>query len=187
MSLTPRDPETDPIETALRRLTPAPSRIDRDRLMFQAGFQSARAGAPRTWVWPSVAAALALVSLSEWVLLASRPGPARSVGLPPAAVANAEAGGSPSRPGNNPAPEAVHVLVQGPTQRTPEHENWPPAEIGSLGLRQQVLRFGLEGLPDPPSLLSQADVSAPDDAGAESPQMLRRHELDRFLNPGGPS
>ena len=46
MSLVPPDPELNPIESALGRLAPARSRIDRDRLMFQAGVNSAQSEVP---------------------------------------------------------------------------------------------------------------------------------------------
>ena len=70
----PLDPELRMIEEALGRLAPARSRLDRDRLMFQAGVLSARSPARHRWVWPSIAAALALLAMSESILLAVRPG-----------------------------------------------------------------------------------------------------------------
>ncbi len=70
----PLDPELKTIEDALGRLAPARSRLDRDRLMFQAGALSARSAPQHRWVWPSIAAALALLAMSESVVLAVRPG-----------------------------------------------------------------------------------------------------------------
>jgi len=178
MSLVPPDPELNPIESALGRLAPARSRLDRDRLMFQAGVNSARTKFPSRWVWPSIAASLAVVVLSESVVLAVRPGPSVVVVQQSAPVAKDRAGG----------PELVQILIQAPPSQSPEQEPWLPAGNEALGLRRQVLRFGLEGLPDPPSLLSQADGADPaPGAGSETPGLLRRYELNKVLDLGGPS
>jgi hypothetical protein len=75
MSRVPGEPEMTDIESALRALAPVPSRLDRDRLMFEAGrLARGRTGRER-WLWPSVAATLALVVAGESVVLASRPAP----------------------------------------------------------------------------------------------------------------
>jgi hypothetical protein len=178
MSLVPPDPELNPIESALGRLAPARSRIDRDRLMFQAGVNSAKAQSSRRWVWPAIAASLAVVALSESAALVVRPGPS-VLGVQQTAP------GADDRAGR---PEPVVILVQAPPSQSPEQEPWLAAGGETLGLRQQVLRFGLEGLPDPPSLLSQADGSAPaPGAGSETPGVLRRYELNKVLDLGGPS
>ncbi len=180
MSLVPPDSELNPIESALGRLVPARSRIDRDRLMFQAGVHAAQAQSqsPRRWVWPALAASLAVVVLSESALLAVRPGPNVLVvqqthpGVGDLAV----------------KPEPVVILVQAPPSQSSEQEHWLPGDGETLGLRRQVLRFGLEGLPDPPPLLSQADGAAPaPGGGSELPGFLRRYELDKVLDLGGPS
>ena len=178
MSLVPPDPELNPIETALGRLAPARSRLDRDRLMFQAGVNSARTKSSSRWVWPAIAASLAVVALSESVVLAVRPGPDIVFIQQPAAVAKDRAIKS----------EPVEILVQAPSSPSAEQETWLPSGNEALGLRRQVLRFGLEGLPDLPALLSQADGAAPA-AGAASDThgLLRRFELNKVLDLGGPS
>ena len=86
MSQVPPDPELNPIESALGSLAPARSRIDRDRLMFQAGVILRGRSSRRRWVWPSIAATLAVVALSESVALAVRPGPRVVVVQQPAPV-----------------------------------------------------------------------------------------------------
>ena len=174
----PPDPELNPIESPLGRLAPARSRIDRDRLMFQAGVNSARTRLPGRWVWPSIAATLAVVALSESVALAVRPGPSVVVVQQPAPLAKEQAV----------KPEPVEILIQAPPSQSPEPEPWPPAGGEMLGLRRQVLRFGLEGLPDAPPLLSQADGAAPaPGADSDSPRLLRRYELNKVLDLEGPS
>jgi len=178
MSLVPPDPELNPIESVLGRLSPARSRIDRDRLMFQAGVNSAKAQSPRRWVWPAIAASLAVVALSESAALVTRPGPSLLVVQQPAPVVQDRAV----------KPEPVQILVQAPPAPSSEQETWLPAGNEAMGLRRQVLRFGLEGLPELPSLLSQSDGAGPaSGAGSETPGLLRRYELNKVLDLGGPS
>jgi len=178
MSLVPPDPELNPIESALGRLAPARSRLDRDRLMFQAGVNSAKAQSPRRWVWPAIAASLAVVALSESAALVVRPGPSVVVVQQPLPVVKDRAV----------SPEPVQILVQAPPSASSEQEPWLPAGNEAMGLRRQVLRYGLEGLPDPPALLSQAEGAAPAfGAGSETPGLLRRYELNKVLDLGGPS
>ena len=51
-----------------------------------------------------------------------------------------------------------------------------------------VARFGLEGLPEPPSLLTHfGESTRMPGATSESPGVLRRYEYQKFLNPGGPT
>jgi hypothetical protein len=177
MSLVPPDPELNPIESALGRLAPARSRIDRDRLMFQAGVNSAKAQTPLRWVWPAIAASLAVVAVSESVVMAVRPGPGVVVVQQPAVQEDRAV-----------RPEPVQILVQAPPSPSSEQEPWLPAGNNAMGLRRQVLRFGLEGLPELPSLLSQTDGAAPAfGTGSETPGLLRRYELNKVLDLGGPS
>ncbi len=83
-------------------------------------------------------------------------------------------------------PEPVEILIQGPP--SPESEPWPPAGGEMLGLRRQILRFGLEGLPDIPPLLSQVEEALQNSgAGPGTPGLLRRYELNKVLDLGGPS
>ena len=91
------------------------------------------------------------MALSESAALAVRPGPSVVVVQQPAPAAKDQAV----------TPQPVEILIQAPPSPSPEREPWPPAGGEMLGLRRQVLRFGLEGLPDPPALLSQAEGAAP--------------------------
>ncbi len=76
MSSEPREgPELTEIEAALRALAPSPSRIHRDRLMFEAGACWQPAALRRPWLWPSIAAGLAALVLGESAMLARRPAP----------------------------------------------------------------------------------------------------------------
>ena len=178
MSLVPPDPELNPIESALGRLAPARSRIDRDRLMFQAGVNSARSAVPAPL---GLAVDRGLAGGRGAVRVGCPGGQARSkrvVVQQPAPVAEDRAV----------KPEPVQILIQAPPSQSAEQEPWLPAGGETLGLRRQVLRFGLEGLPDPPSLLSQADGAAPaPGADSETPGLLRRYEFNKVLDLGGPS
>ena len=174
MSQVPPEPEPSEIESALARLTPARSRIDRDRVMFQAGMMQAQTASRRPWVWPSIAATLAVVALSESAMLAVRPGPQ-------AVIAQQAQPAAESRP-TAPAPEPVQILSQSPAAEPEQPGMWYSGGGESLALRRQVLRFGIDGLPELPPLLSQSDVPP-----TESPRTLRRDQLNKLLETGGPS
>lgn len=179
MSHVPSDPEVEAIESALRDLVPSRSGLDRDRLMFRAGQVSARSRSMTRWAWPSIAATLAIVAAGEGALLATRPEPrvverlviVREPAPPPAAQ-----------------PDPVVILRENPPIPSPAPEpSWPMAS-DALRLRRQVLLFGLDGLPEPPPLLTHSDAGArPPDTRSESPGILRRFEYQKFLNPEGPS
>jgi hypothetical protein len=173
MSQVPPDPELNEIESALNSLSPVRSRIDRDRIMFEAGVLHAKAESRQRWVWPSIAATLAVVALSESVVLAVRPGPRVVVVQQPAVVPA-------SRPSEH---EPVQILSQSDPSKSAEDELRSAGGGEALALRRQVLRFGVDGLPDPPPLLSQSEGSA-----AEEPSPpLRRYEFDKVFKLGGPS
>jgi hypothetical protein len=177
MSQDALDPELAAVEAALDRLTPARSRLDRDRLMFEAGVASARSRSRGAWIWPSIAAGLAVVAISESIVLARRPEPRVLVVRQEVAPTRGAVAG----------PDAVHILVEArPSPEVRGRTN----DLGGgegLGLRRQVLRFGLEGLPDPP-LLTQSDGSGPvPGSPPETSQPLRRYELNKVLDLGGPS
>ena len=179
MSHVPSDPELTAIESALKALSPSRSHLDRDRLMFRAGQVSARSRSLTRWAWPSIAATLAIVALSEGVLLATRPGPRVVDRL---VIVREPPSPSASRP------ESVVILRENPP--IPPSDSGPswPASSDSLRLRRQVLRFGLDGLPEPPPLLTHSGESPrPTGRDSESAGVLRRYEYPKFLNPGGPS
>jgi hypothetical protein len=143
--------------------------------MFQAGAASAAAAARRPWAWPALAATLALVAAGETVALATRP--VREVVVQ-----------RPAPPAADRAPgAAVEILARSEVPASArDQEPWSGGE--PLSLRRQILRFGLEGLPDPPPLLSQTGVPQTGSAGDfGSPEPLRRYELNKMLNLGGPS
>lgn len=172
----PLGPELEAVEAALSRLAPARSRLDRDQLMFQAGARSAMAGAGRRWAWPSVVAVLCCVVVAESAALATRPEPR---------VVIVRDGGDSKTPAV--VPEPVRILVEAHPSPVEERTSRDLGGGEGLVLRRQVLRFGLEGLPDPPLLTQSGVAAAGADAVPESPRPLRRYELNKVFDMGGPS
>jgi hypothetical protein len=129
--------EVNAIEAALAALTPLPGRIDRDQLMFRAG----QAAAPRRhWFWPSATAALAVVSASLVAAWCLWPAPqtveqmvSRRVVQPPPAP-----------------PRATLPAELQPTEAVVSTPADYASPRGPLTLQDQVLRWGLDGLPDLP-------------------------------------
>jgi len=197
MSHIPPDPELKAIESALGELVPVSSRLDRDQLMFQAGALSVRRPSLGRWVWPSIAAALAIALVSESLVLAVRPA-ARVVDRivvvhepapgPPSPPAASTSGAGPTPGATIPSPSPVYVVSQ---RSLPEDALWPlPSARVSDSQRLQglVLRFGLDALPERAPLVSRSDGQIDRDVTPLEPAgLLRRIELEKLLNPGGPS
>jgi hypothetical protein len=172
MSQVPSDPELGPIESALAKLQPACRPLDRDRIMFLAGALHAKEEFRRRWVWPAIAATLGAIAISESVALAVRPGSQMVAVQRPA----------PAPDGHPDLPEPVQILSQSAPSRSERDSLWPAGGGEALAIRRQVLRFGIEGLPDLPPLLSQSDGSV---TGPATP--LRRYEFEKVIKLGGPS
>jgi hypothetical protein len=170
----PPDPELTAVESALGSLAPARSRIDRDAVMYQAGRASARPAILGRVGWPAVAATLAALALGEAALLVRRPGVQvveRLVVVPASAVPSTSTG----RARDTAAPEWY-----GPLDRAPG-----AAETDYERLCRQVVRYGLDALPGPPTVALRSgrrdDVST---SRLQPTVTLLRSEIDRLLNPG---
>ena len=165
----PIDPELNAVAAELMAITPARSRLDRDRVMFLAGQASRPASGGRRF-WHAAAACLGLIASAEAALLAHRP-----------------------------APRVVEkiVVVREPAAPIPEvgevdrvPDPFPVlAEIDiSLGrsarerMAAQVLRYGLDGLPAPPTGRWSDAETAP----IPSRQSLRE-QIRQDLDLGDPS
>ena len=79
-------PEDQRLERALASLVLRPSRVDRDRLMFEAGRQTSRSHGKPHWVWPvssACSSTAALLFLTLWMVqsqhLPSGPGTTQQV------------------------------------------------------------------------------------------------------------
>ena len=191
MSQRSSDPELNDIESALRGLVPVASRLDRDALMFQAGGASARPASRGRWVWPSIAATLAVALVSESLVLAVRPGPrvVERIVVVHAPVPATLTSPSPDVGETNPA-RADSQSDAGPADATSLASSWP-ASSEYQRIQELVLRLGLDALPERSSpLASRSDSKAdPVDRPVPSAGHLRRLELEKLLNlePGGPS
>lgn len=163
----PAEPGLNEIESALQFLSPAPARLDRDRLMYLAGRNAPRNRPITRWVWPALAASFAIVSIGEAGLLAFRPDPEprvveRLVYLPgPIPVPTPTPNGSPAEvpstalvASTSEDPDEVVILHQSPPRPSlapSVNPFWPPAS-SPAGLRLRILRDGLDALPEPPPL-----------------------------------
>jgi hypothetical protein len=185
MSKIPNDPELNAIASALGGLAPIPSRLDRDRLMFEAGALSrGRVGRPG-WIWPSVAAMLSLVVTGESIFLASRP--ATRV-VERVVVVREPSGPESSEVTPDESLPPVVIFSQG--QLVSEAVSSSSWETVSDYQRRQdlVLRFGLEAFPEPVRLSSQSgDPLDPSEDVPMSAGALRRIELEKLNKPGGHS
>jgi hypothetical protein len=121
------DPELDALTAALGGLSPATPALNRDRLIYEAG---RRAASPRR-VWPIATGVLAILSVGLGARLATTSVPAPLVEYvyvsPP------------------PAPES-HPPVY--AYGSPETVTPRSSGAGYLRLRDQVVRFGADSLPD---------------------------------------
>ena len=134
MSGPARDPEVTALEAALAGLAPAPAALDRDRLMFRAGLAAARRPG---WLWPGAAGVLSLATATLAVLLAVRPGPE--------VVERVVYREVPVRIERQPEP--------GPPGREVDEPSWGGEAGRYFQTREQLLRWGLDGVPVPPPLM----------------------------------
>jgi hypothetical protein len=120
--------EVDGIESALRSLRPALSGFGRDQILYRAGQVSVTR---RAWLWPSVAALLAVVAGSLGVALLRQPAPqvVTQVVLVPVAEPIAHADAKPPA-----TPVAVPAAAQGTDSA--------PAWMALVQQRDQLLRWG---------------------------------------------
>ncbi|HEV3259514.1 MAG TPA: hypothetical protein VG013_21795 [Gemmataceae bacterium] len=163
------------VEAALTALAPLPAHIDRDHLMYRAG-QSAALGPG--WMWRGVSAGLATLSVALGAALVMRPSQPpveRTVYVQPHAPPPAAP--PVSRP---PAPQDTG------TAAAAEEPDSLPAPTERLALQKQVLRWGLDGLPNPPStapaeqpLTVDGLLGAPPSA-SDSPAFFRLDSLIHF-------
>ena len=142
----PIDPGLSEIAAALAALRPAAPAVNRDRLLFQAG----RASAPRPWFWrATTAVAVTTAAVLAAVLIFRPAAPANQIERivyvhdqppPPLAAPKEDKALSPNPP--EPAPPEPYRRPQTPYTR----------------LEDKVLRWGLDGLDEPPPPLAPPDT-----------------------------
>jgi hypothetical protein len=191
MSQRSSDRELTDIESALRGLVPVASRLDRDELMFQAGAVSARSATRAVWVWPSIAATLAVALISESLVMAVRPGPRVVERTVVVRELVPETSTSPTSDAVAPHPAPADPSNDARSLETPSLASYWPATSEYQRIQELVLRLGLDALPERSSpLVSRSESSAnPVERPIPSAGRLRRLELEKLLNlePGGPS
>jgi hypothetical protein len=185
MSNIPSEPEMSRLESALRALSPAPSRLDRDRLMFEAGaLARGRTGRLR-WLWPSAAALLAVVVALESTLLVSRPTSRvfeRLVVIREPSISRS----------SDAEPTAA---IQPSDIASPHRESWGdpsrailPARWATVADARWVqecgLGLGLDGLAEPDRMTDSGRPASGPPSRAASVGELRSLELERIFNPG---
>jgi hypothetical protein len=132
-------PALQGVADGLAALVPAAPRIDRDRLMYEAG-RAAAVGLPTPkqpsgWLWPLSTAALALVSVGLSAVIFSGAGVREQ-------VVDVERGSA--RPAGNAETAGVFEHRTPSQSRTADSESY-------LVLRARVLAGGVDALPDAPS------------------------------------
>jgi hypothetical protein len=141
MPLEKHDPEKAGLEAALAALAPMPGRINRDALLFRAG----QASVPRRgWAWPAATAVLGLVAAILAAVIVLRPAPAP---VERVIVVPAKEPALPAPPVDVPSPPPPVVE---PTPASPGGATTAQSPMNYLQLQQQVLRWGLDGVPSLP-------------------------------------
>jgi hypothetical protein len=169
------DPGLKAIESALGALTPAGSRMDRDRVMYLAGRAASRPDFARPRAWAALAACFAALAAGEAALLARRPPPRV---IERVVVVHEPAG---TRAGPTP-PRADAPPPRSPRESGVADVDFAFGESSHARLAEQVLRYGLDGLPAAPAG-SRGAAGRP----AASSHELLLEELGKVLNPGDPS
>jgi hypothetical protein len=191
MSQRSSDPELNDIESALGGLVPIPSRLDRDALMFRAGMASARSASRGRWVWPSIAATLAVGLISESVVMAVRPGPRVIERMVVVREPVPETSTSPESDIAAPHLASQYSVNDARSSEPPSLVSMWPAISEYHRIEDLVLRLGLDALPERSSLAISRSEETVDsiDTPVQSAGQLRRLELEKLLNlnPGGPS
>ncbi|QEH33888.1 hypothetical protein OJF2_24200 [Aquisphaera giovannonii] len=173
------EPELSEIAAELGKLAPAGSRVNRDRLMYEAGFAAGRTSARgrRGWAWPSVAAALAFAVVAESAALAVRREP--RVVVVERRIPTPDLGpGSPPRDGS-----LAQVRTGGPTA-VPDASDDPGEPRRP---RRRALDWTLDTMPGPTPLLSRAEAASGRGLDRSPGSSLRRVDTPRLLQTGGPS
>jgi hypothetical protein len=147
MSSETHDPELAALAKALAALAPAAGRLDRDQILFRGGQASIKG---RRWLWPGVAALLALVAGAEGLSKVLRPAPQRVQCVvyqrivPPASPVEQFAGQR-AAPWNASSPASQEIEPR-------------DAALSYLRLQRLVLARGVDALPNPRAAASDGEL-----------------------------
>lgn len=151
-------------EAGLAALAPASAGLNRDELMYRAGWAACAAAgtAPMTmrpagrtvavaWLWPLTTAGLVLLSATLGIVLVARQPEVEVVYVekPVDKSIEAEKQRVPAAPATLPARDHRVASSQGTTEIQTAATNRPKARFGNdyLSLRERVLAFGVDVLP----------------------------------------
>jgi hypothetical protein len=135
----PQDHELSRLQAALRRLTPRPANIDRDRVLYEAGQAAARGN--RLWAWAAFGMTVLASCLAMVMVLRSAAEPMRHVVHLPAPAP------APVRPAPSvPAPDELRevLLFTEPAGAAAAPE---PDEYSYLRMHEAAMRTGLQQVP----------------------------------------
>ena len=147
-------PELKSLEAALGTFVPRPAPCDRDRLMFEAGWQAAvrsEARPLRRWMWPALTAGMAAAAavLLLAVLLRPEPQVAERIVYVPMNSQPAVAQGEPSR-GNWTQREADRAAAsQRDMHARAAAAAVPRLSVPYLDLRDRLVGHAVDGWPSP--------------------------------------
>lgn len=159
--------EDNRLEQSLRQLTPRPSSVDRDRLMFLAGQQSVAANTQSvnasskrsTWLWPAATASMSTVAACfaiAFIWQLSREPEVRIVVREVLVERPA-----PSQVAVSPIPQPKSTA---PPTTVPAPVSLALPATSVLQLRNVALRFGVDAIPaEPRSSTSSAQPLSPID------------------------
>jgi hypothetical protein len=149
MSSEREHPELAAIEDALHSLAPAPSPLDRDRLMFLAGRVSVQR---RRWLWCGSGAAVAAAIAAVVFIAGVRAKPEADVRIVYLPI--------PPAPGVSVQERVTAVSPKAAETSTADAASWDSGGAGYLRLQRQVLRVEFEALPTlPPTIATEAPLT----------------------------
>jgi hypothetical protein len=152
------DPDLNRLGRELRGLTPRPCPINRDAVMFRAG----QASVPRSWLWPVLTALSIGLAVTFAAALFIQPAQAPVPNYP--TIVRPLPGAMPSQPSMLGSQDVS--VPQSDDAVASEGDDRPTPHGGYLGAENNILRWGLDGIPMPPT------TAAP--RPAEKPEMLMR-------------
>jgi hypothetical protein len=134
-----QDHELSRLQAALRRLTPRPANIDRDRVLYEAGRAAARGS--RLWPWAAFGMTVLASCLAMVMVLRSAAEPMRHVVHMPA-----PASAPPHQAAPAPAPDELREVFLVP-EAAGDAAAPEPDDYSYLRLHEAAMRTGLQQVP----------------------------------------